>query len=243
MVAQGRIARQQLVAAQQQLREVHHALPGALFVVGGVELLHAPRDLVVRLDLRRAQAFLLVGRDEPLHLPGRVALLVDVEALEQPLDERELVLGVEDLEELREPRLAVVCAQQPVAQAVKGADPHAAGVDRQHRRDARQHFLRRLVGEGDRDEAARAHLPGLDQPRNARGEHARLAAAGAGEDQRRLVRQRDRFELLFIEAGEKIRGHDRRGGNRSDENRRTTALIINELNWKQCCGLARRVRL
>ena len=93
----------------------------------------------------------LVAADEPLHLAGREALLVHVEALQQPLDERELVLRVEDLEQLRQPRLAVVRAQQAVAQAMEGADPHAAGIDRQHRRDARQHFLRRLVGEGDRD--------------------------------------------------------------------------------------------
>ena len=63
--------------------------------------------------------------------------------------------------------------------------------------------LRRLVGEGDREHAGGRHLPGLDQPGDARGEHARLAAARAGEDQRRLVRQRDGFELRLVETGEK----------------------------------------
>src|SRR5262249_16429857 len=43
---------------------------------------------------------------------------------------------------------------------------------------------------------------------DARRQHARLAAAGAREDQRALMGQRNGFELLFVETGEKI--HDRR---------------------------------
>jgi hypothetical protein len=87
-----------------------------------------------------------------------------------------------------------------------------ARVDRQHGGDARQHLLRGLVGEGHRDEPGGAHLPGLDQPRDTRRQHAGLAAARAREDQCGLVGKRDGFELLFVETGEKI--HDRRGGPR-----------------------------
>ncbi len=49
--------------------------------------------------------------------------------------------------------------------------------------------------------------PGRQQPGDPRREHARLAAAGAGEDQRRPVRQRDRGELFRIEVGEKRGRH------------------------------------
>ena len=53
-----------------------------------------------------------------------------------------------------------------------------------------------------REHAAGRDVAGLDQPGDARGEHARLAAAGAGEDQRVLVGKRDRVQLLRIEVFE-----------------------------------------
>jgi hypothetical protein len=95
----------------------------------------------------------------------------------------------------------VVRAQQPVAQAVERPDPHAARVDRQHRREARQHLARGLVGEGDREDAAGLAWP-LRSGGDAGGEDARLAAAGAGEDEGALTRQRDGLELLGIEVFE-----------------------------------------
>ena len=102
-------------------------------------------------------------------------------------------------------------AQQAVAQAVEGADPHAARVDRQHGRDAREHLPGSLVGEGHREQRHRTHLPGLDQPRDPRRQYAGLAAARAREDQRRHAREGDRFELLRVEAVENGRGHERSG--------------------------------
>jgi hypothetical protein len=78
-------------------------------------------------------------------------------------------------------------AQHAVTQAVEGADPHAARVDRHHRGDARQHLARRLVGEGDREDPRRRDAPTLDEPSDPRSEHPRLAAARAGQDQRVLI--------------------------------------------------------
>src|SRR5690606_18778709 len=49
-------------------------------------------------------------------------------------------------------------------------------------------------------------LTGLDQPRNAGRQHARLAGARAGENERVLRRQTDRLKLFGIEIGEEI-GH------------------------------------
>jgi hypothetical protein len=97
--------------------------------------------------------------------------------------------------------------QHAIAQPVECADPHAARVDGEHRGDACEHLLGGLVGEGHGEQAVRTRLSRLDQPRDTRGEHARLAAAGARQDQRGLVRKRDRFKLGFVETGKKIGGH------------------------------------
>ena len=207
VLAEAVALREQLVAAQQELGEIDHAFALAHRVVERVVLDLAPRELVAGLDLVRAQALLLGAGDEVLQLPRRKPLVVDVVRLVQPLDQRQLILRVHDLEELRQIRVAVVRAQHPVAQAVKRADPHAAHVDGRHRRQAHEHLLRRLVRERDGENRQRRRLPGREQPREARGEHARLAAARAGQDQRRSMRQRDGGELLGIEVGEKGGGH------------------------------------
>jgi len=44
-----------------------------------------------------------------------------------------------------------------------------------------------------------ADVAGLDQPGDAGGEDAGLAAAGAGKNQRMLVGQGDGGELMFVE--------------------------------------------
>ena len=207
VVAQPLVPREQLVASQQQLGEVDDALALAHRLVQRVVLDLAACELVAGLDRVRAQPLLLGAGDEPLQLLRREALVVDVVRLVHPLDQRQLVLRVHDLEQLRQVRLAVVRAEHPVAQAVEGADPHAAGVDRRQRGQPDQHLLRRLVGEGDREDRQRRSLPGREQPGDTRGQHPGLAAAGAGEDQRRLVRQRDGLELFRIEVGEERRGH------------------------------------
>jgi hypothetical protein len=76
----------------------------------------------------------------------------------------------------------------------------------QHRGQAREHLARRLVREGDREHPGRAHGAGLDEVGDARGEHARLAAAGPGEDEGGFARKGDGPELLGIETGKEI-GH------------------------------------
>jgi hypothetical protein len=51
-----------------------------------------------------------------------------------------------DLERLRQTGIAVMGAQQAITQAVESAYPHATGIDRQHRRQAHQHFLGGFIG-------------------------------------------------------------------------------------------------
>ena len=87
---------------------------------------------VVRLDSTGAQALFLAVADKPLGLFGGVLLVVNVELLHQAFDGAELVLGVQNLERLRQIRQLVMRPQQTVAQAVEGANPHATHVDGQH---------------------------------------------------------------------------------------------------------------
>jgi hypothetical protein len=64
------VVAQQLVAAQQQLGEVDHALALALLVVGRVQVDEAAVEVVVGLDVGRAQALLLGVVDEVLEFLG-----------------------------------------------------------------------------------------------------------------------------------------------------------------------------
>ena len=53
----------------------------------------------------------------------------------------------------------------------------------------------------------------LDQPRDARGEHARLSGAGSGEDEHRSFKMQHRLSLGRVQSGEglgiKLLIHDR----------------------------------
>ena len=206
MLADRRVVTQHLVAAQHQLCEVNHALALALFLIELVNLDLLAGIVVAQRDHLRPHPLLLAAGDEPLGLLGRKALVVDSKLLHQPLDRRQLVLRVEDLEALRQIGHAIVRAQEPVAQPVEGADPHAARIHRQHRCQARHHLLGSLVGESHCHHAAGRNLARLQQPGDARRQHAGLARARAREDERVLARQRDRGALLRVKLREQRAG-------------------------------------
>ena len=206
MFAQQFVLQQQLVGAQQQLGEIDHALTLALLVIGTVVLDALAPELVVGFYVLGAQAGVLVAVDEVHHLFRRMFFVVNIERLEQALDRRELVRRVEDLEHRRQSGLLVMRPQETVAQTVEGADPHAAQVDRQHRREARRHFLGSLVGKGDSEDVGRRGLPGLDQPGDAGGEHSGFAGARAGKNQCGLVGKRDSGKLFLVQIREEF-GH------------------------------------
>ena len=81
--------------------------------------------------------------------------------------------------------------------------PHAAGASPKQQLDAIAHLLRGLVGEGDREQLVGARLAAVDQVGDAMSEHARLARAGAGEDQQRPLVVHDGLPLGGVEALEK----------------------------------------
>ena len=193
---------QHLVAAQHQLTKIHHAFALALFFVQRVQLDLLARLVVAHLHITGPLPIFLAAADEVLNLLGRIALVVYLELLAQALDGRELVLRVQNLKCGGQTRQLVVGTQKAVAQTVKGADPHATHVHRQHAGEPGHHLLGRLVGESHCHHPAGPHLPGLQQPGDAGGEHPRLARTGARENERVLRRQGHSGTLLGVEARE-----------------------------------------
>ena len=83
---------------------------------------------------------------------------------------------------------------------MKRRHPHAADVGAEQRLDPRAHFLGGFVRERDRQDLVRQRVAVADQVCDAAGDDARLAGAGAGEDQQRSVEVQDRFALLRVQA-------------------------------------------
>ena len=133
---------------------------------------------------------------------GREALGVEVELLEAALDEPPAVVLVVDREVALVAEALGLAAQEPRAHAVEGADPHGARDGPDEALDALLHLAGGLVGEGDGEDLVGLHVVRLDQVGDAVGEHARLAGAGAGEDQQRALEVRDGRALRLVEAGE-----------------------------------------
>jgi hypothetical protein len=117
----------QLVGAQQQLREIDDTRALALGLVFHVELDELLARGVARvLERGGAVPFVLVVIDEPLDFAWHPPGLVQLHGLHDLLDEPQLVLAVEDLEGLRQVRVAPVHAQQAVRDAMERAHPHRA---------------------------------------------------------------------------------------------------------------------
>ena len=94
----------------------------------------------------------------------------------------------------------MMCAQQSVAKPVESTDPHATRVNRQHRRDASEHLARGFIGICDCQYRQGFDLISLDQPRDSRRQYTGFSGAGTCQNERGLVRQRDRCQLFGIEA-------------------------------------------
>ena len=186
----------------EQVVEVHRVgaleLALVLLVDVGDGLLEVGADQLAQV-LDRAQLVLGVG-DLGLDGARREALEVDVLVLEALLDQAALVGGVVDRELAREAELVGVGAQHPRAGGVEGHHPHRARDAADEQLDALAHLGRGLVGEGDREDLARLGLAGADQVRDPVREHARLARAGAREDQQRPFAVRDGVALGRVQA-------------------------------------------
>ena len=140
-------------------------------------------------------ALVLLRVDEPQDLARYPARLVEIERLQDLAQHPRLILGIQDLKALRQARFAPMDAQQPMRQAVEGAQPHGAARQSQQGFDAAAHFRRGLVGEGDREDAVRRGALDLDQPGDPMHQYPGLAAAGAGQHQGGAQRRGHRLPL------------------------------------------------
>jgi hypothetical protein len=103
-------------------------------------------------------------------------LLVDVEVYQNAAHHLQLVAVVVDDEVGGNVDSASALAQDAGASRVEGADPQPARlVPFQQAVQTLFQFVRRLVGEGDRQDVARGDAVFADQVRDAVGNHARFA--------------------------------------------------------------------
>src|SRR5690606_31180966 len=134
-------------------------------------------------------------------LARRPAILVHTTRLDDLLQEAELIIGVEDREAALQTHQLRVAAQDPGADRVEGSEPgHAFDSTADELPDAFFHLARRLVGEGDGEDLSRPRAAGGKDVGDARREHARLAGAGAGQDQHGALERFDGRALRLIET-------------------------------------------
>ena len=134
----------------------------------------------------------------------RHQLVVDAELALRLLDDGDLVGRVVDDEVAGEPNLRRLAAQQSRAQRVEGGQPDGARSRPDERLDTVPHLLRGLVGEGHRQHLIRARVTVADEVRNAERDDARLARAGAGEDQQRPFPMQHGLALLGVQLIEEV---------------------------------------
>ena len=207
----------------QRLEQVHRS-HDQVVEVEGVGLAQAPLIVRVRRGVgllegvarvlgglfRVAQLVLLVAH--PVQDgTGLVLLRVELESLE---DQRHQSLGVGRVVD-REVGLvadstevegADLLAQDPHARGVERRDPHDPGALADEVLDALLHLGSGLVGEGDRQDRTGVGLALGDQPRDAPGQHPRLAGAGAGHDQQGGAGVHHGGPLRLVEALEQLVG-------------------------------------
>jgi len=203
-----RMVQPELVGAQQQLGKVHQTAAPAVFLVGAIDRQHGAHKRVALIDnMLGPQALVFLTVDIPLGLAEGPLAVIQLQALIDPLDQAQLIVAVQNLEVLGQPGILPVGLEQPVRQAVEGAHPHGAGIDRltslvQKGFQAPAHFPGRLVGKGHGHDGVGRGLLDLDQPGNAVHQHTGFAAAGTGQNQLVGRRGGDRFALGIVQIVE-----------------------------------------
>ena len=143
------------------------------------------------------------------HRSGRGLPLVHVELAHRLLDQAQPVLLVVDDEAGREPHQARPLAQDAHAGGMEGRDEGRANSRGQDEvLHATAHLVGRLVGEGDGEYVARVHSFHAEEPGDAVGDDAGLAAARAREDEHGSLGRLHGLLLHGIERAENaFRGH------------------------------------
>ena len=170
-----------------QVVEIEPAGPPEHLLVG---LVDPAKDLVLVAavgDVFGPLQLALGLRDAVAQRPDRVALRVEAELVEDPLQGRPRVVIVEDDKARHDADALGLAAQDLDRRRVEGANPHLLGRLADQCLDPAPHLARRLVGEGDRQQPIRPDAARRYQVTDAGRQHARLAASRSGEDQKRSV--------------------------------------------------------
>ena len=167
--------------------------PGPRFEGGGVD----------QVRLGRA--------DDAEHGPGREALLVDAEVVEDMLDEPAAVAVVVDRETMPVADPVRVAAQHANTGGVEGRHPHPGGVGTDELDDAPSHLVGRLVREGDGEYPPRLHARD-DEAGDAPGQDPGLARPGPGDHDERAALVQHRLALGRVQVRDEVcdRAGDRR---------------------------------
>ena len=186
---------QQDVGLQQQVIEIHRAVVLAALAVEVVDVaelgnLRPPVFGGVRrigqIGARGDQRVLGLRDARGDHI-GLVLVVGEVQLLDDRLDEVPGIGRIVDREVRRKADPLGVGAQDAGEDRVEGThEKFAAFATGHHLPDAFAHLLGSLVGERQRQNVLGVDLL-LDHIGDARGEHARLARTGSGDDERRGV--------------------------------------------------------
>ena len=200
-----RLLRQQRQAVQQQVAEIAGVQRREALLVGGIERDAAAEREVADLGGRhlvRPVAAVLPALDRGDQQARRPAALVEIGRLDDLLGQPLLVVAVQDGEAGLQADQLGMRPQHAHAHGVEGAQPHAGDAAADQPLDALDHLARGAVGEGDRQHLVRPCPAGQQEMGEARRQDAGLAGAGAGQNQQRPVRGRDRRPLLRIQTAQ-----------------------------------------
>jgi hypothetical protein len=122
--------------------------------------------------------------------------------LHQPLDDAEGIILIVDGEARRPLHQRRGGAHHARADRVKRSHPHAGRATPEQALDAISHLAGGLVRERHGENLVGRHAVHVDQPSDARGEHARLAGSRAGEHENRAVDVQDCIPLRRVQPGQ-----------------------------------------
>ncbi len=178
-----------LVGRPDARRRLLHERRGACGIPGGVN------DLV------------LGPADHGVNRQRRVAPLVQPQVGHAVAYHLALVFLVVDRELRRDADRFAVGPKDTAAGGMEGAHPDSArSRAAQQRMNAIAHLMGGLVGEGDRQDAARSDAARPDQVGDAVRQHAGLARPGAGQHEQRAARMRNGLALRWVQGREQIHG-------------------------------------
>ncbi len=191
---------------QQQVAEVAgvHRLQSVLILL--VQFPAAPVGEALAfpgIDIGRGHPLVLPPVDQPGQAARRPALLIEVRGDDQLFQQAHLVVGIENGEVRLQPHQFGMPPEHLGPDRMERAEPrHPLHHVADQPADAFAHLLRRLVGEGDRQDFGRIGLAGIEQVRQPRGQCGGLARARTGQHQHRPIGGQHRVALRIVQATE-----------------------------------------